>query len=500
MIMHGPDILNRFLDAELNIHPEALSALLGREDPYEFAERIIASAKSLEDCPSVITPDFLGSMELWDGQEDKPVQVRRPKRRTPADEYSEDLKIRKDRDITKKSYSVGDIEGFFRYFNDRYHRLARILRERDQLRDVMDIETVKGRSREEVKVIGMVCDIRTTKKGHVLIELEDPTGLLPALIPNSDRTLMQLSPEIIRDEVVGIIGRMSQSGELLIIKELLFPDLPVARKQKRSPDPVALALISDMHTGSKMFVEDAFEKFVKWMRGEIGTQKHQEMASKVKYLVIGGDLVDGVGIYPEQENELNIKDIFDQYEKLWGYLSRIPDHVEIIIAPGNHDATRQAEPQPAILEEFAPGFYDDPRVHMVGNPCFATIHGVDLVSYHGRGLDDIISTIPDQSYSDPDKAMLYSLKKRHLAPIYGGKVPMSPEERDYMLLDEAPDILHSGHTHTVGISNYRGTTVVNSGTFQKQTSFQRKNNVTPDIARIPVIDLQEHRITLMRFM
>jgi DNA polymerase II small subunit len=498
--MQGAEILDRFLDADLNIHPDALSALLGREDPFEFADRIIASARSLDNCPSVITPDFLSSIETWDGAEDKTMVVRRPKRRTTAAEYDGDLKIKRDRDITKKSYSVGDIEGFFNYFNDRYHRLSRILRERDQMRDVLDIEAIKGRSGEEVKVIGMVSDIRGTKNGHVLVELEDPTGLVPALILNSDRALLQVSREVIKDEVVGIIGKMSQKGDLLIIKDLLFPDLPVARKQKRSPDPVALALISDMHTGSKMFVEDAFAKFVRWMKGDLGTQRQQELAGKVKYLIIGGDLVDGVGIYPEQENELAIKDIFDQYAKIESYISQLPDHIEIIILPGNHDATRQAEPQPAILEEFAPSFYDDPRIHMVGNPCFTTIHEVDIISYHGRGLDDIISTIPDQSYGDVKEAMLYTLRKRHLAPIYGGRVPMSPEERDYMIIDEEPDVLHSGHAHTVGIRNYRGTTIINSGTFQKQTSFQRKNNVTPDVARVPIVDLQEQKTTLMRFL
>ncbi|NOZ77444.1 MAG: DNA-directed DNA polymerase II small subunit [Euryarchaeota archaeon] len=500
--MHDAEILNRFLDAELNVHPDTLTALMAQEDPLEIG--VIASARTLQDCPPVITPEFLDSIQPASPPEvapaEKPVEVKRPSRKTPAAEYDENLKIRTDRDITRRSYSVGDIEGFFRYFNDRYQRLARVLRERDQMRDVMDIESVKGRAQEEVTVIGMVQDVRPTRKGHVLISLEDPTGTVPALILNSDRTLMRLSPEVVKDEVIGVVGKMSRKGDLLIINDLLFPDLPVARKQKRSPDPVALALISDVHAGSTMFMEEAFEKFIRWMEGRLGSPRQQELAGKVKYLVIGGDLVDGVGIYPEQENELVIKDIFQQYEKIAEYISRIPEHVEVIIMPGNHDATRQAEPQPAILEEFAPAFYDDPRIHMVGNPCFATIHGVDLISYHGRSLDDIISTIPDQSYSDPEKAMLFALKKRHLAPIYGGKVPMSPEERDYLLIDQPPDILHFGHVHTVGVASYRGTTVVNSGTFQKQTSYQRKNNVKPDPARIPIIDLHEHKTTLMRFL
>jgi DNA polymerase II small subunit len=154
----------------------------------------------------------------------------------------------------------------------------------------------------------------------------------------------------------------------------------------------------------------------------------------------------------------------------------------------------------AISEEFAPQLYEDPRVHMLGNPCCTSFHGVDTISYHGRSLDDIISTLPNQSYSRPEKAMVELLKKRHLVPMYGGKVPLSPEDIDYMIIDEPPDILHAGHAHHIGVTNYRGVNVINSGTFQEQTSFQRKLNMVPTPARVPIVDLHEMTTTIMRFM
>jgi DNA polymerase II small subunit len=247
-------------------------------------------------------------------------------------------------------------------------------------------------------------------------------------------------------------------------------------------------------------LETEFLKFIKWLNGDLGNVKQRQLAERVKYLIVGGDLVDGVGIYPGQENELVIKDIHEQYNKVTEYFSSIPEHIEIIVIPGNHDATRQAEPQPAISEEFIPRFYQDPRIHMVGNPCYVNLHGVEVLTYHGRSLDDIVSTIPNLSYSKPENAMLPLLKKRHLSPIYGGKVPLSPESYDYMLIEEVPDIFHFAHVHTVGVANYRGTTLVNSGTFQEQTSFQRRLNMRPDPARVPIIDLQTHRTTLMKFI
>ena len=48
------------------------------------------------------------------------------------------------------------------------------------------------------------------------------------------------------------------------------------------------------------------------------------------------------------------------------------------------------------------------------------------------------------------------LQGRHLAPIYGGKTMLSPENRDYLVIDKVPDIFHAGHVHVLGTCNYRG--------------------------------------------
>jgi len=34
----------------------------------------------------------------------------------------------------------------------------------------------------------------------------------------------------------------------------------------------------------------------------------------VKYILVAGDIVDGIGIYPNQEKELVVKDVYKQYE------------------------------------------------------------------------------------------------------------------------------------------------------------------------------------------
>jgi DNA polymerase II small subunit len=99
--------------------------------------------------------------------------------------------------------------------------------------------------------------------------------------------------------------------------------------------------------------------------------------------------------------------------------------------------------------------------------------------YHGQSLDDVIATTPGLSYSKPAEAMKTLLKARHLAPTYGERTPIAPEQEDMMVITEVPDILHSGHVHVADIQNYRGTLIVNSGAWQAQTKFQQTMGITP---------------------
>ena len=79
--------------------------------------------------------------------------------------------------------------------------------------------------------------------------------------------------------------------------------------------------------------------------------------------------------------------------------------IEVIIAPGNHDAPRKALPQPAIAENFVRPLQESGRVHSLGNPCVVSLHSVEVLMCHGRSLDDIIATVPGLDHEHPEKAM-----------------------------------------------------------------------------------------------
>jgi DNA polymerase II small subunit len=221
------------------------------------------------------------------------------------------------------------------------------------------------------------------------------------------------------------------------------------------------------------------------------------LAERVKYLIIAGDIVDGIGIYPNQEEELVIPDIYEQYRAAAEHLADVPSHIRIIIAPGNHDAVRLAEPQPALPEEIQSMF--TPNVTFVGNPALVELAGVTILIYHGRSLDDLVAAVPSITYHKPDRAMIEMLKHRHLAPTYGGRNSIAPEKTDHLIIDPVPDILLCGHVHTVGVSKYRGTTVINSGTWQSQTEFQKRMNLVPVPGCASLVNLNTLETSILKF-
>ncbi len=203
--------------------------------------------------------------------------------------------------------------------------------------------------------------------------------------------------------------------------------------------------------------------------------------------------MDGIGVYPHQDKELVIKDIYKQYEEAARLFGEIDD-VQIIITPGNHDAGRLAEPQPAIAEEYAGELYKLKNVEFISNPSMVSLEGINVLIYHGRSFDDFAMTVKGMSHQQTDLIMKELLEKRHLAPIYGERTPLASEVEDHMVIEEVPDVFHTGHVHINAYKKYKGIHLVNSGTFQSQTEFQKIYNIVPTCAQVPVLNQGDMKV------
>ena len=433
------------------------------------------------------SPADSGTLSVEGGTVERTTAPDEPQARRSFDTSQHVVEIAND--ITGQSTGTGEYEDFVSVFRDRYQRLSKQLRGRVNHRPTDTLDSMAGGS--DAAIVGMVNDIRSTKSGHWLVELEDTNGVFPALIMK-DRDIASHVDHMLLDEVVAVEGSLSSDGGILFVDSLHFPDIPRTFKPNTADRHVQAALISDVHVGSQEFMADAWSRFASWL--------HTEEADAVEYLLVAGDMVEGVGIYPNQDEELDIVDIYDQYEQFAEYLKEVPGDMEIVMIPGNHDAVRLAEPQPAFDEELRK-IMDVHDAHLTGNPSTVTIEGVNVLMYHGVSLDEVIAEFsdPEVSYENPHLAMEHLLRKRHVAPQYGGRNRIAPEEKDYLVIDDIPDVFHTGHVHKLGVGGYNNVRLVNSGCWQSQTEFQASVNIDPDTATAPILDLDTLDVVVRTF-
>jgi DNA polymerase II small subunit len=450
----------------------------------------IPSAESIPEPDSfstdnILEPDPFGAIETsTDSQATETDNIT-----TTTDDYepihqsklSESHGVEIIKDSSRKSYTNGEIKDFTAYFGSRYHKLRDMLNRKKDLKSPQSIQELEN-IQDVVNVIGMVNNVRNTKNNHKLIEVEDETGTASVLVHNENHSLFEDAERVVKDEVLGVVG--TRKGSLIMASQLINPGTP--RIDEKEMD-FSMVFLSDTHIGSSTFQGDAFNRFIKWINGEFGDEEQQEIASNVRYLIVAGDIVDGIGVYPHQDKELTIKDIYKQYEEAARLFGEIDD-VQIIITPGNHDAGRLAEPQPAIPEEYAGDLYKLKNVKFASNPSMVGLDGINVLIYHGRSFDDFAMTVKGMSHQNTDIIMKELLEKRHLAPIYGERTPLASEVEDHMVIEEVPDVLHTGHVHINSYKKYKGIHLVNSGTFQSQTEFQKIYNIMPTVAQVPVLN------------
>lgn len=414
-----------------------------------------------------------------------------------AKDIPSDLKIIED--ATGKLTSNGSLDEYVLYFQDRFKRIERLLRQRMDVKAATPIaEALKSPPKTKLKIICMLTEKRDSKNNTIL-SVEDLQASATVLIPQKAPEEVKRKALMLLPDTVVCLAVIKTRTNLLMAEDIIFPE--VGRKPpQRAKEPIYAVLTSDIHVGSSKFTKEAFKRFILWLKGKYGTPEMREIAGYVKYLLIAGDIVDGVGIYPGQQTELTIRDVHKQYNFAAKYLEKIPSYIEIILSPGNHDAARKSLPQPAIPEGYLTAIQGKKNIHSVGSPCLLSVHGVEVLMYHGRSLDDIVSVIPGMDHDHPEKSMRLLMQSRHLAPVYGGKTMLSPENRDYLVIDKVPDIFHAGHIHVLGYCNYRGVLVVNSGGWQEQTDYMEKLGLIPTPGKVPVVNLQTLETTILSFI
>jgi DNA polymerase II small subunit len=343
--------------------------------------------------------------------------------------------------------------GFLSLFESRYRKLSALFTNRCAEYPVVRISDL--RDGEKATVVGMVVEKRTSRKGNPLLTLEDPTGEILVIGGETE--------EIMLDEVVAARGSVRRGqGTRMFAEEVTLPDIP---EGTRTPALEGRTLLlSDTHIGSNSFLPTLFKRALDWVREE-----------RVENLVIAGDLVDGIGIYPQQEEELYLHDIHQQFEYAADFLKGL-EGTKVYFVPGNHDYF-EALPQDPLPRDLAAPLYEA-GVEMLPNP--ARLGG--MLVFHGSSADSL-----GIDFNEPTKIMRHFLRARHLAPVYGETL-LRPLEEDTLVVEEVPAVFVMGHTHVLGVERYHGVLVVSPGTFQKATVYTQIHRIRPTVGTAVLLD------------
>ncbi len=396
-----------------------------------------------------------------------------------------DLSVEITQTIGADTQASEKVDAFRDLFLDRYKRIKRYVENCYDFQNAQTLSEITG-NREKysqwnavARSVVMVLEASKTRKGYLRLVVEDTTGEMDAMV--SPEVLTRIG-SIATDDIIGIEGQLSKDGGMFWVRHVVFPNIVPKTPDYSENAPLSAAFISDIHRGADNFLDKEWNKMLKWLNSD------DPIAQNIGYLVISGDIVDGVGVYPNQEQELDISDLYEQYQTTGTDLEGLPDHMETIILPGNHDAVRLAEPQPVLSNEVQSYFNQG---HFVGNPCRFTVGGADVLSYHGKSIDDMVMNLRETSYENPESAMKQMLKRRHLAPQWGVKNQIASEPTDMLTIESTPDIFVTGHTHGHCIEKHQGIQLIVSSTWQGQTSFQKMVGFEPKPAIVSVVKLDD---------
>jgi DNA polymerase II small subunit len=408
-------------------------------------------------------------------------------------------------DIPDRSSDKPNIETFRQLFLNRYEKLSNILKtniseQNSILRQILSDEEIP--TDKSGILLGMVQDTRVLHTNKFVIQLENPeSNILTRCVMVQDSESFPEYREILRDTVVGIEGVLPknyQGGEITAFwgRDVIRPSFnPIDFKS--TTESYKILFISDIHFGSNNFIRSIFAKLIQFLSLQKLTPQNEELASKIGTLMIVGDLIEGIGLFPDQKDEIVYHSLQSQYEGLSILLQEIPKDIEIIIIPGEHDATQIPNPQPAIDKQIGKTLLTLPNLRNHGNPLRLTIEDMTILAFHGQGHEILFEKHFDADPLNPIRGIKDLLEYRHLFPEYGSFNPITPFKRDYLVINEIPNVVVSGHFHQAHFEEYKGVKILTCGSFQREENKKTKDIINASLGRFPILDTQTGQVEMI---
>ena len=374
-----------------------------------------------------------------------------------------------------KNYkSVPTIGGFVDYFNDRYRQLEMLIKKKYPHHKYVRYDTIS--EKDGTHYVFMRARSIVQKKNSYHITWDSPQGTFFTVILKQS-TLKKNVEILLNDVCVGL--KILIKNSRCFVKEIYWPGYETEKinsviqyNHKADSDVLGhgswVLVLSDIHIGSKQFFPDQFNRLIDYCNSN----------KLLKYVLIVGDIVEGVGIYPNQIKNLVHHTVHEQYLQMASYFKRLRGDIEIYACPGNHDYVPLSQPQ-VFNKSFLK--YFPKNTTLIPNPALFKLEGRTIAMYHGASMDILVANIEKFEYSRPLQLMKHYMRMGHLAPSYGLKNVNLPLKRDAHVLTVKPEIFLTGHIHCYAIEKSGGTLYINAGTWQKPTAFMKRMNIGEEV-------------------
>jgi len=447
-------VLKALTDRGTLVQTDALEYIMGQPDPMAFVNRLLSKE---DDVPLSMSLEWVMERALAEGIDDGAVQtlkdggvtgdvvgVQASIPRDGTDGSTFEIKVIKD--VTGKSTCEGEAREYQVLLRSRLNSLRGELLKRPPLSGYVSMDSLPPPGRRAA-VVGLVEDIRVSRKGHRILVLEDETGSVSVLIP-SDRS--SASSLFMADEVVGVVGRVGDDRNRMVANEVIFPEPQPADGTVRGQG--SIVMVGDLHWGDAAFQREGWDQLIQHVTNRSGIDD-------IRALLMLGDLVDTDALLTSADASSGGDPIQDAYSALGQSLQGLPDKVIPIVIPGEKDAVRITQPQPAIAKRLQQGFPD--RSMFLGNPSWLEVGGISMLAYHGVGCELYAKRMDPSGKTRANNILKEMVRKRHLCPSMTRDTPLAPESTDMMIIDPLPRVMVTAHLHWGAVGNFRNVMLVN---------------------------------------
>ncbi len=206
--MEKKEILKTFLDKGFQLDLSVLNFLSQNSNLIKPFLQFLISQKEK---PIVITDDYI---ELF---------------------LSQRLEVKVVKPQIKKKEKV-TVQDVLSYFTNRFEFFKSILSRRMELFNILSINKISSKSKK-FSLIGLVREIEKDRKK---VTIEDTTGSVEVLVED-EKNLRYLT----LDEVVGLL--CVKGGEEIICKKIVWPDLPLKRRVKKTKEEIICVFVSNFN-------------------------------------------------------------------------------------------------------------------------------------------------------------------------------------------------------------------------------------------------------------